>query len=238
MLWRLALVPILIVMAGACASDGTLLDPRPGLVVQRMDALPVPGGQDIADAGRIFRISPFDRLKINVYDVEDMDYTLRVDSGGVIQVPLAGAINSAGMTLEELSSEIAQRLARYIRNPQVSVNIDETTTQSVTVYGQVREPGQFPIAGKMTLMRAIALASGFGDAADTRNVVVFRTVNRQDMAALYDLEAIRRGAYPDPEIYANDVIAVDESRSKSLFQDILQASPLLVTPIVVLLQQL
>ena len=203
-----------------------------------MEALPVPTGRDVADAARVYRISPFDRLKLAVYGVEDMDYTLRVDSGGMIQVPLAGSINSAGLTLEQLSQEIRQRLTRYIRDPQVTVNLDETTTQSVTVYGEVKEPGQFPIAGDLTLMRAIALANGFTTTANTHNVVVFRTVDNQNMAALYDLEAIRRGAYADPEIYAGDLIAVDESRSKLLFQNILQASPLLVTPIVVLLQQL
>ena len=203
-----------------------------------MSALPAPEGQDVADATRIYRISPFDQLSIGVYGVEEMAQTLRVDSGGMIQVPLAGPINAAGMTTQQLAGVITERLVRYIRSPQVSVNLDETTTQSVTVYGQVQEPGQFPVRGKMTLMRAIALANGFSGTADTANVVVFRTVGKQDMAALYDLEAIRRGAYPDPDIYANDVIAVDESRSKALFQDVLQASPLLVTPIVVLLQRL
>ena len=236
--WRFALISIALVITSACVGDRPALEPRSGLVVERMSALPAPSGQDVADATRAFRISPFDRLQINVYGVEDMEQALRVDSGGMIQVPLAGPINSAGLTLEQLSNEIAQRLKTYIRNPQVTVNLDETSTGSVTVYGQVQEPGQFPIAGKMTLMRAIALANGFNATANTNNVVVFRTVNNQDMAALYDLEAIRRGAYPDPDIYANDVIAVDDSRTKRLFQDVIQASPLLVTPIIVLLQQL
>ncbi len=236
--WRFGFISTLFVMIMGCASDRPALEPRAGLVVERMSALPAPTGQDVAAASRTFLVSPFDRLQISVYGVEDMAQTLRVDSGGMIQVPLAGAINSAGLTLEQLSGEISRRLERYIRDPQVSVNLDETSTGSVTVYGQVQEPGQFPIAGRMTLMRAIALANGFTPTANTNNVVVFRTVNNQDMAALYDLEAIRRGTYPDPDIYANDVIAVDDSRSKRLFQDILQASPLLVTPIVVLLQQL
>lgn len=236
--WRFVVTAVLLAMSAACGGGRPPLEPRPGLVVERMAALPAPVGEDVAAATRVYRISPFDQLSIGVYGVEEMTQTLRVDSGGMIQVPLAGPINAAGMTTQQLTELITGRLVRYIHDPQVSVNLDETTTQSVTVYGHVQKPGQFPVMGKMTLMRAIALANGFNGTANTGNVVVFRTVNNQDMAGLYDLDAIRRGAYPDPDIYANDVIAVDESRSKALFRDILQASPLLVTPIVVLLQRI
>ena len=224
----------------ACVRDGPALTPGSHLTVQSTSntALPPPSGADIVRAAREYRIAPFDQLKINVFGVEELNQTVRADSGGKIALPLAGTINSAGLTLGELSSQLSQRLSRYIRQPQVSVNLEETTSQSVTVYGQVQQPGQFPIAGKMTLLRAVALAHGAGDTANLREVVVFRTVGGRDMAALYDLEAIRRGVYPDPDIYANDVIAVGESNSRRLFRDVLQASPLLVTPIVVLLQRL
>jgi polysaccharide export outer membrane protein len=173
-----------------------------------------------------------------VFGVDELNQTIRADSGGNIALPLVGTVKSAGLTLDELTAQLRTRLSRYIRTPQISVNLEQTANQSVTVYGQVQQPGQFPIMGKMSLLRAIALARGASDVANLEEVVVFRTVGGQDMAALYNLEAIRRGAYPDPDIYANDVIAVGDSSSRRLFRDILQASPLLVTPIVVLLQRL
>jgi polysaccharide export outer membrane protein len=73
--------------------------------------------------------------------------------------------------------------------------------------------------------------------ARLQDVVIFRTVGEQQMAALYNLSAVRRGAYPDPEIFAGDVIVVGDSPARRLFRDVLQASPLFVTPIVALLQR-
>jgi polysaccharide export outer membrane protein len=56
------------------------------------------------------------------------------------------------------------------------------------------------------------------------------------MAALYNLKAIRRGQYNDPEVFANDVVVVGDSAARRLFKDFLQVAPLLSTPIIVLLQ--
>jgi polysaccharide biosynthesis/export protein len=66
-------------------------------------------------------------------------------------------------------------------------------------------------------------------------VVVFRTVNGQRMAALYDLSAIRRGAYPDPRIYAQDVIIVGNSPSRRIFSRLVEASTLLTGPLIAIL---
>lgn len=222
----------------ACAGDQPALTPGAHLVVTNDRDLPAPSGADVAQSSREYRIAPFDQLKINVFGINELNQTIRADAAGNVSLPLAGTINGAGLTLDEFTGRLRSRLSRYVRAPQVSVNLEETTSQSVTVYGQVQQPGQFPIVGKMTLLRAVALARGATDVANLQEVVVFRTVGGRDMAALYNLEAIRRGTYRDPDIYTNDVIAVGDSASRRLFRDVLQASPLLVTPIVVLLQRL
>jgi polysaccharide biosynthesis/export protein len=125
-----------------------------------------------------------------------------------------------------------------MRDPRVSVNVLEMHSQLVTVDGQVTEPGMFPVTGDMTLMRAIARARGTTEFARLQDVVVFRTVGDQHMAALYNLEAIRRGLYPDPAVYPNDLVVVGDSPARRMFRDIIQASGLIVTPIVALLQNI
>ena len=65
---------------------------------------------------------------------------------------------------------------------------------------------------------------------------MFRKVGEQQYAGLYNLEAIRRGNYPDPEIFANDLVVVGDSPQRRLFKDILQSAPLLTTPLIVLTQ--
>jgi polysaccharide biosynthesis/export protein len=53
---------------------------------------------------------------------------------------------------------------------------------------------------------------------------------------MYDLGAIRRGAYADPEVFANDVVVVGDSPQRRLFRDLLQVIPLITTPLVIALQ--
>jgi polysaccharide export outer membrane protein len=73
-----------------------------------------------------------------------------------------------------------------------------------------------------------------GELAKLDDVVVFRKVNGQRYAALYNLQAIRRGNYDDPQIYANDVVIVGESGARRLFRDLLAIVPVLTSPLVIL----
>lgn len=212
--------------------------PRPELTLLNASELPAPEGVMEGSAVRPFRLGAFDKVSVSVYGIPELAAATQIDSAGRISVPLAGQFTAAGLTPAELSAEIAARLrARFIRNPQVSVNVDETSSQVVTIDGQVTEPGVYPVVGRMTLVRAIASAKGTAQFAKLDDVVVFRTVGNRQLAALYNLTAIRRGAYKDPEIYANDTIVVGDSPSQRLFQTILQASPLFLTPIVALLNR-
>ncbi len=72
--------------------------------------------------------------------------------------------------------------------------------------------------------------------ATTNYVVVYRTVDGQKYAGLYDLRAIRAGEYIDPEILPNDVVVVGESRARRTFRDVLSASGLITAPLILLLQ--
>ena len=209
---------------------------RPDMQIVGGSELPPPGREDLVLGRRSYLIGPFDRVDIAVFGMPDLTRQVQVDANGRFSLPLVGEIEAAGFTPQQLGELIGQRLRRYVRDPQVSVNAD-TVNQMITVDGSVEEPGQFPVTGRMTLMRAIARAKGLSEFASTRFVVVFRRVNNQDMAALYDLGAIRQGIYADPEVYANDVVFVGESQARRIFQGILTTSPILTAPIVALLQR-
>jgi polysaccharide export outer membrane protein len=145
---------------------------------------------------------------------------------------LVGVIEAAGRTPTELARTITERLERrYMRDPQVAVNA-ETVNQIITVDGQVRTPGTYPVLGRTTLLQALSRAQGLTEAANGSYVVVFRRVNNQQMAALYDVRAIRQGIYADPEVYANDVVSVGESRGRRIFALAFQTAALLTAPLV------
>jgi polysaccharide export outer membrane protein len=219
-------------LGGAPATDGVTP------VEVRQGELPEPGRTDLFESNRPYLIGPFDKLVIDVFGIEDLSKKeVQTDASGRISFPLAGIIEAAGKTPGEVEDVLEQRLRdRYVRDPQVTVNLKETVSQVITVDGQVKEPGLYPVIGRMTLMRAVATAKGAGEFARLNDVVIFRTVNGQRMAALYNLKAIRRGFYKDPEVFANDVVVVGDSSARRLFKDVLQIAPVLSYVVVAILQ--
>jgi polysaccharide export outer membrane protein len=163
------------------------------------------------------------------------DQEIRIDSSGEMSFPLAGPVTAAGLTPRELEALLVEQLVKrgQLVNPQVTVNVKETLSRSVTIEGQVKKAGIYPITGKITLLQAIALAQSTDEFSSLDDVVVFRTVGNQRYAALYDLKAIRHGVYEDPAIFSNDIVLVGDDRGRRLFRDLLAIIPLVTTPLVV-----
>lgn len=232
---RVLFLPAILLLVAGCASDRLVGSSE--LKVAEGE-LPPPTVSDIAPTPREFVLAPRDFVSINVFGLPTLSLErIQVDNSGNVAVPLAGTFLANGKTPDNLSREIEDRLrAEHVRDPRVAINILETQSQLVTVDGEVTTPGQYPVLGRMTLSKAVASAQGATRFAKTSYVVVFRTVNQQRYAALYDLRAIRSGQASDPEIYSGDSILVGESRARRIFSDVLAASPLLVAPILTILQ--
>jgi polysaccharide export outer membrane protein len=211
----------------------------PGLHVINASALPAPTAADLTALDRPYLVGPFDRLTIDVFGIDELSQRdVQVDASGRISFPLAGTIEVAGKPPSEIEKLLRDRLAeRYVRDPQVTVNLKETVSQVVTVEGEVKKPGLYPVIGRITLLRAIALAEGTTEFTKLNQIVIFRTVHGQQFAALYSLKQIREGAYEDPEIYANDVVVVGESQARRTFKDLIQIIPLVTTPLIVALDR-
>jgi len=222
-------------MLCACAAKPAVLTSA-AIPVVHNQALPAPGGADMVGATRPYLIAPFDKLSIEVFAIEDLSRDeMQVDANGQLSFPLIGTLDVAGLTPDQLGDAIEMRLTgTYVRDPQVTVNLRETVSQVVTVDGQVTRPGLYPVMGRMTLQRAVATAGGLGEFANLEDVVIFRTVDGQRMAGLYNLGAIRAGAYSDPEIFSNDIVIVGDSQSRRMFRDLLRSAPLITTPLLIL----
>lgn len=221
-------------LASGCAEDSFV--GRPGLVVTEQKALPEPMATDLVSAPRPQVLGPFDQVSIDVFGLPEFSRTVTIDRSGNISLPLAGIIPASGTTPARLSELVAERLrANHVRSPQVSINVTQVVSQVITVDGQVRTPGLYPVTGRMTLMRAIARAEGTTEFARENYILVFRRVDGRDVVGLYDLRAIKQGMYEDPEVFANDVIQVDESRARRLFNLAIQSSALIVGPLIAVL---
>jgi polysaccharide export outer membrane protein len=163
-----------------------------------------------------------DQLIIDVFQVPDLSKTVQVDASGNILMPLIGQVQASGRTAKQLSDQIAAALGKdYLKDPLVTVTVKESSTQKITVDGAVVQPGVFPIAGKTTLLQAIAMARGPDPTvADLHKVALFRSKGDQRQTQVYDLADIREGKKPDPEVYPNDIIIVDTSSGRSFLKDL------------------
>lgn len=233
---RMPLV-VMVLMLSACVSREPLaLDPG----VKRLDTnvLPAPTSRDAVALSRPYYVGPYDKLRVEVFGVQELQRDIQTDADGAFSFPLVGRIVAAGSTPTQVAAMLRDRLAgRYVKNPQVTVNLVDASGQAVTVDGQVQRPGGYSIGTGMTLLRAVAAAGGASEFAKLDDVVVFRTVEGQRYVALYNLAAIRRGNYADPAIYANDVVVVGDSPGRRLFKDLLAVTPLLSTPLIILAQR-
>lgn len=226
-----------LVTLSSCSTPGLVDTGRVAIVTP--EALPAPTMSDLTEGQRPHYVGPFDQISVDVLGLPELSRQVRVDANGNVALPLAGSISVTGKNPEELAQLVEQRLrSSYVRDPQVTVTVNETVSQTMTVEGEVRTPGIFPVVGRMTLLKAIASAQGTTNVASTNHVVVFRRASGRSMAALYDLRAIRLGAYEDPLIYTNDVVVVGESSARRLFPQILQAAGLIMTPVVTVLSRI
>lgn len=183
-----------------------------------------------------YRIGPLDELDMVVYQEKELSQTVDVDASGRITLPLVGPMIAAGKTPQQLASEIAQKLGeKFLQSPQVAILVKKATSQKVVVEGEVGQPGVYPITGRTTLLQAVALAKGADPFADYKHVSVFRFVNKKRYSEQFNLDAIRKGKQPDPEIFGNDIVVVQRSGIKSALRDYITP---LATPLIYLVPKL
>lgn len=209
---------------GACSTPSSYLTgiaPTGGQIA-------APSSSDISTANldREFTIGALDLLEVRIAGLPEYDTEAQVDYSGRVQLPLVGEVEAAGLTPATLSSKLSEAYDRtYLKRPLVSVSVKEIRSRFVSIEGEVKKPGLFPMPGNLTLSRALSLAEGPGEFAKLSRVAVFRTVDGKQMAAIFDLQDIRLGKYEDPKIYPNDVVVVGSSPVRRAFRDIVQIAP-------------
>ena len=113
------------------------------------------------NAAQPHRLGPNDEVIVRVLDAEEIpEQPARVDGRGNLNLPLAGRVAAAGLTVEELEDELTARLGRFLRQPQVTVTLAEVRSQPVAVLGAVNKPGVQQIESPLTLVEILSLAGG------------------------------------------------------------------------------
>ena len=121
-----------------------------------------------------YRLNAGDLITIRVFDEDDLSMEARLTDAGTISYPFLGEVQVRGKTVGELEQFIISGLkGDYLINPRVNVTIAEY--RKFFVRGEVNKPGGFSFEPGLTLEKAIALAGGFSQRANKKNVQVTRT---------------------------------------------------------------
>ncbi|NQT89881.1 MAG: polysaccharide biosynthesis/export family protein [Candidatus Omnitrophica bacterium] len=133
--------------------------------------------KDIVDTGwtiETYRVSSGDILEISVWQVEELHKEVVVRPDGRISFPLIGDVEVEGYTLDQIRSEIANKLTTYIKSPQVTVMVRDFGGKKVVILGEIGTPGVLRFTQPIRIMEAMALAGSWADSAGLKNVLVIR----------------------------------------------------------------
>ncbi|MGD2188272.1 MAG: polysaccharide biosynthesis/export family protein [Desulfobacterales bacterium] len=156
-----------------------------------------------------------DLLQIKVYEAEDLNTTVRVSSRGYVTLPLLGAVSVNGLSAREAEETIENLYrAQYIKDPHVSIFVEEHFSRRITLMGQFRNPGTYDYLAKQRLLDVMALGGGLGDKAG-RVIQVRRYSGSQEGQRVFvvDLDQLIKEGKSDLniEINSGDVLFVPEA---------------------------
>jgi polysaccharide biosynthesis/export protein len=182
-----------------------------GLVALLRPAL---GQQHVVDvAPPALKISAGDLLAVDVFDTPELSAKLRVSEKGDIDIPVAGSIHVGGLTAEEAATGIEALLRddNILKHPHVEVFVQEYATQGVSVLGEVKNPGVYPVLGSHSLLDLISVAGGITPTAGKAVTITHK--NDPDNPTIVQLdnngpEVAKRAAI---EIQPGDTIIVSRS---------------------------
>lgn len=178
------------------------------LIAATLSAAGPPAGAQRA-AG--YRIGPKDLLRIQVFEVPELNVERRVTENGMLSLPLIGDIAASGLTEEELAERLRDLLeAKYVQRASTEVEVREFRSRPISVIGAVEQPGNLAFSGRWTLLEAIAAAGGLAENHGNVIYVLRRADNGLSDQVAIDVNDLLVRADPrvNVPIFANDLINV------------------------------
>lgn len=204
---------------------------------------------DVPATPRGYLIGPGDTIEGKVLGERDFDFTATIDEDGNFEVPFFDKpVAAVCRTEKELRVEVTKLVSKYVRNPQVSVQVRERKSRPpATVYGEVRQQQQVILTRKARLLELISFAGGETEKASGM-VQIFRTqpllcanpneVNDWKTEAgngfdvpsrIYSLRSVRQGKdESNPLIYPGDIIVVQKAAPVYIVGEILRPGELTI----------
>jgi polysaccharide export outer membrane protein len=150
-------------------------------------------GQPIDKSVSGYKIGPEDVLFISVWKEPDLEREVKVRPDGGISFPLAGDVDVAGKTVQQVTDIITQRVQRYIPAAVVTVSVQEVAGYTIYVIGQVNNPGKFTLGSYVDVVQALTLAGGLTPFANADAITIRRREGNREIVLPFDYGAVAAG---------------------------------------------
>jgi polysaccharide export outer membrane protein len=153
-----------------------------------------------AGAADGYRLQPGDVLVVAVWKEPELSLELLVRPDGGISMPLAGEIDAAGHSTEDVRATIDERLRKFVPDPAVTVAVKATSGNQVFIVGKVNRPGQYPMNRPLDVMQVLSLAGGATPFASLNDIRVLRREGERQISIPFHYGDVENGRHLEQNI--------------------------------------
>jgi polysaccharide export outer membrane protein len=162
-----------------------------------------------------YQIQPSDTVAVKYRYTPEYDAVVSVRPDGFITLPIVGDVKVSGLTVPEAQIAVRTAAAARLRDPEMTFELKDFQRPRFVVGGEVAEPGQFELRGRISVLEAIAMAGGFKSSAKHSQVVLFRRYDEaQAVTRVINAKALARADRPeeDPWLRPGDFLFVPQNK--------------------------
>jgi polysaccharide export outer membrane protein len=166
------------------------------LLILALQLAPAAYADSVSDAHPMpssYLVQPGDTLQVSVWKEQELQGEVLVRPDGGMTFPLAGEIEAAGHTVDDIRKTLQSRLTKYIPDPVVTVVVKKAEGSRIFVVGKVNRPGDFPLIRPTDVMQALSLAGGTTPFADVNGIRILRRDGEHQQVFQFRYDDVRRG---------------------------------------------
>jgi polysaccharide export outer membrane protein len=173
------------------------------------DAAQAPAAKGTTANDPDYVIGVEDVISIVVWHEPEMSRAMAVRPDGKLALPLIGEFEADGKTPAQLQAELSKKLQELIKNPDVTVIVQDIKSQKFNILGEVQKPGVYPLTKPMTVLYAVAMAGGFRDFAKPKKMYILRKSKDGNSSKIpVNYNNVIKGADKNVELESRDTVVV------------------------------
>jgi polysaccharide export outer membrane protein len=188
---------LLLPLSGLCAQEKT--NPKESKAPASAAVEP-PAAVKAATDDPDYVIGADDQLNISVWNEPNISRTVPVRPDGKISLPLINDVQATGLTPMQLAMSIAEKLKKFLADPQVTVIVTGINSRRFYIVGEMNRAGAFPLLPNMTVLQALSSAGGFTQFANQKSIYVLRILEGKSVKFPFNYKEVIKGNHPEQNI--------------------------------------